>query len=221
MNRILTFLLIALSLTAAAQKDPKAKEILDLVSKKIRSFTTIEAKFVNIMENQKEKVSESIDGKLMLKGKKYRIEVLGVITQCDGATKWVYMPEPNEVTVTSISDMTPEEKEGNLLADPTEIFTIYEKGFKYQYMNDEIIDGIKNALIELVPEDREKPYFKIKLYIDRDKSTPSSLMYFGKDGTRYNIKIKEFNPNVLMDDALFVFNKAKYPGVEVIDLREE
>jgi len=40
-----------------------------------------------------------------------------------------------------------------------------------------------------------------------------------KDGNEVTYTLTKFTPNVALDDGLFRFDKAKYPGVEVNDLR--
>lgn len=214
------FVVLLVFSNSFAQKDPKAKEVLDQVSVKIKSFSSIKARFTNKMDNAQEKISETLEGTLFLKGKKYKMEAMGMTTFCDGVTKWVYMPESNEVNISDVSKMTEEEKSANLLADPSQIFTMYEKGFKYQFIEEYSEKGKNLVLIELVPEDKDKPFFKIKLVIDKGAMVPQSLHYFGKEGTKYFVEIKEFTPNTKMEDAMFTFNPAKYAGVEVIDMRE-
>jgi hypothetical protein len=40
-----------------------------------------------------------------------------------------------------------------------------------------------------------------------------------KSGNKYTYTVGSLNGNANVTDAQFVFNKAKYPGVEVVDLR--
>jgi outer membrane lipoprotein carrier protein len=40
-----------------------------------------------------------------------------------------------------------------------------------------------------------------------------------KGGTHYKYTISKFTPNVTVSDTFFAFDSAKYPGVEIIDLR--
>ena len=44
-------------------------------------------------------------------------------------------------------------------------------------------------------------------------------MITDKNGKRQTFKVNKFTPNVPVDDTYFVFDKAKFPGVEVNDLR--
>jgi hypothetical protein len=42
---------------------------------------------------------------------------------------------------------------------------------------------------------------------------------FKKNGNRYSFSIKKFDPNPVVDAGTFTFDKSKYKGVKVIDLR--
>ena len=55
---------------ARAQQDPKAKQILDEVSKNTRSYKTISADFVFFMENKEMDIHEQNEGSIKLKGQK-------------------------------------------------------------------------------------------------------------------------------------------------------
>ena len=44
-------------------------------------------------------------------------------------------------------------------------------------------------------------------------------MFNKNNGNRYTYTIKNFSPNVPLDANTFNFDKAKYKGVKVIDLR--
>ena len=52
----------------SAQKDPKAKEVLDKASTTFQSYATIEADFTYLLENRQTKTSENQNGKIKIKG---------------------------------------------------------------------------------------------------------------------------------------------------------
>ncbi|NJM26953.1 MAG: hypothetical protein HC859_17265 [Bacteroidia bacterium] len=59
----------------------------------------------------------------------------------------------------------------------------------------------------------------MRINIGKKDKTIQSYTMFDKSGNRYTYTITKFNPNVKVDDAYFVFDPKKYPGVDVIDLR--
>ena len=95
-----------LSLLLTAQQDPKAKNILDEVSAKSRTFKTISADFVFSMENKVMSINEKNDGAIKLKGQKYFVDLpgAGVKVYSNGKTIWNYMKKGNQVTISTIED---------------------------------------------------------------------------------------------------------------------
>jgi len=193
--------------------DPKAKTILDEVSVKTKSYTSIKAEFTYSMENEADDISESQKGTLLLKGKKYRLEIAGQEIISDGKTVWTYLKDVGEVQISEL-----EYDEGAV--SPTNIFTIYEEGFKYQFYKEEVQDGRSVQLINLYPINaNEKSYHTIRLSIDKNKKQLIAIEIFGKEGNTYTYKIKKFATNLTVEDSHFTFKPSDHPDVEIIDLR--
>jgi outer membrane lipoprotein-sorting protein len=96
---------------------------------------------------------------------------------------------------------------------------MYEKGFKSKFLADKTVAGKAVQLIELTPDDNKKSYFKIQLTIDKAGKYVNEAKVFDKNGNIYTYSIVKFTPNAAVTDDLFSFNKSKYPGVEIVDLR--
>ena len=102
--------------------------------------------------------------------------------------------------------------------NPAQIFTIYEKGYKYIY-NGEVKKGGKvYQEIDLTPEE-DKSYFKIRLEIDKLKKQIYSAMIFDKNGNRYTYTLNTLVPNIQVPDNTFTFDPKMHKGVEMVDLR--
>ena len=195
------------------QNTKKAKEILDKVSAKTKSYNTISADFTFSMENLQEEISETNEGKILIKGDKYKVTLMGVDTYFDGKTIYTFLKEAEEVNIT---EPDPEDEE---TLNPATIFTIYDKGFKYRYVGEGTENGKTFYEIDLYPENRDKPYSRIKLRILKDELTLYSLRQVGKDGNNYTVVVNSMKTNIPLDDSDFVFDPAKYPDVDVIDMR--
>lgn len=213
-NLIAIVTLLFLVVQAGAQQDPKAKTILDALSNKTKSFTTIRAQFAIALENMKENVKEEFSGSILMKGEKYRLSAMGSETYFDGKTIWTYLEEVGEVY---ISD--PVEDENSILSNPSKLFTIYQDDFKYRYIADVNLEGKQLAEIDLYPEDLKQQFSRIKLFIDKSKLQIESAMVFGKDGNTYIFTVKTFQTNVVVKDSDFTFNPDAHKGVEIIDMR--
>jgi outer membrane lipoprotein-sorting protein len=188
-------------------QDQKAKTILDQLSDKTKSYTSIEAKFTNTFSSTVTDINESQSGTLYLKEDAYRLEMEAQTIICDGETNWIYLPDDEEVNITEIDD---EENELN----PSKIFTIYENGYKYKFVRE---DG-KNYHIDLFPEE-SGPFTKVELFINKSKMQISSFTMIDKQGSHFKYVIDSFVTNKAMNNDFFVFKTSDYPNVDVIDLR--
>ncbi len=205
MNKLIYFLFLFPCVILA--QDQKAESILDQLSDKTKSYTSIEAKFTNTFSSTVTDINESQSGTLYLKDDAYRLEMEGQTIICDGETNWVYLKDDEEVNITEIDD---EENEIN----PSKIFTIYENGYKCKFVRE---DG-KNYQIDLFPIE-SGPFTKVELFINKSKMQISSFTMIDKQGSYYKYVIDSFVTNKEMNNDFFVFKTTDYPNVDVIDLR--
>lgn len=201
------FLLLLILPTLLIAQDQKAKSILDQLSKKTKSYTSIEAKFTNTFSSTVTDINEKQSGTLFLKDDSYRLEMEAQTIICDGETNWIYLEDEEEVNITEIDD---EENELN----PSKIFTIYENGYKYKFVKEDS----KNYHIDLFPKE-SGPFLKVELFINKTKMQISSFTMIDKQGSHYKYHIESFITNKEMSNDFFVFKTADYPNVDVIDLR--
>jgi len=207
------FLLLLCTTTVVfGQNDLRSQTILKKLSKNYKTYKTIQANVAFTIDNKKENIKENQKGKVIMKGDKFRLELGEQTLISDGKTLWAYLKEMNEVTISPFEPM-----EGEL--SPTNLFTIYEKGFESYYIGETNRGKNKVHNIDIVPTDKKKSFFKIRLVIDRQKEQIVQAVVFDKNGTLYTYDIQNFVTNVAVADTQFGFDKSKYPGVEVVDLR--
>jgi outer membrane lipoprotein carrier protein len=214
MKRALSLLLAVFMFVnlANAQQDPKAGKILDQMSQKYRSMKGFKATFAQTLENPSAKVKETMEGDILVSGSKYRLAVSGQEVINDGKLMWTYLKDVNEVTITE------NDAEAEAMS-PSKIFDMYKKGYKYAYAGTEKQGADVYDVIEMAPEDRNNPIFKVRLYINQKDKTLKSWEMFRNNGNRYTYTIKNFQANPELAADAFSFNKAKYKGVQVVDLR--
>lgn len=211
-NLILSIFTLFLVSTAFGQYDPKALQILDAMSKKYKAFKAFEANISQTLTNDVEKINEEFKGKITVKGDKFRLVLPEQEVINNGSTIWTYLPEAKEV---NIDNYDPSSDDIN----PSKIYELYKKGFKYLYLQDKTEGGVLCEEIDLVPEKKDAQFFKIKMFINKKDKSIQSWTMFDKGGNRYKYTISKFNPNITVDDSFFTFDQKKYPNVEVIDLR--
>jgi outer membrane lipoprotein-sorting protein len=197
---------------AMAQYDPKAKEILDAMSEAYQEIGSFESDFSYSMENPTQSISEDFEGDIIVSGDKYRLNMGGQEIINNGETVWTYLEEVNEV---NIDDYDPDE--GDI--SPTQIYNAYKRGFKYVYLEDQTEDGTTFHIVDLLPENTDNQFFKIRLFISEDDKTLKKWQIYDKNGTIYTYEISNFNPDAEISEDVFSFDASNYDGVEVVDLR--
>lgn len=221
-------LLLAAPLSAQEANDPKAKSILDEVSKNAKTYKTVKANFVITIENP-DKSKTTQEGELIVKGQKYKVKMKQKAKDkagkekeyaeeyiSDTQTSWNYSEKNKEVTIDNAKKTT---KDGFSVND---IFVLHEKGFKYKFDKEEKQGGVDVQVINLYPTKAEgKKYHTVKVVIDKAKKQITSVTFLNKDGSKMTYSVKTMTPNSDVPDNTFMFDVKAHPGVEVVDLREE
>ncbi|HEX5554852.1 MAG TPA: outer membrane lipoprotein carrier protein LolA [Chitinophagaceae bacterium] len=199
--------------TKYGQSDPQAKKILDAVSKKFKTYTSVKADFKLKIATTDNKVLDTKKGTVLLKGNKYHVDLNGQEVYCDGKTVWTYNKDTKEVQV---NDYQP--SEGSI--SPSNLFTnFYDKDFLYRLRATSKLNGRPVDVIEMTPLDKSKPYFKVIVLVDKRNMNLLSTEIFEKGGNRYTYEVSKFTPNASAKESDFVFDTKAHPGVEVVDLR--
>ena len=208
MTKLFTTLLIAFGTTLFAQ-DQVAKDVLDRLSATTKSYKNMTVGFDFIFENKNQNINEKQKGILVLQEEMFRLEMEEQIIINDGESQWIYLTDMNEV---QIMEHDPEEQ----MMSPNKLFTIYEEGYKYNYVGAEAEKGKRLQIIDLFPEE-SGAFMKITLAVDAAKNQLHKITMHDKNGGTYAYLVTNFKSNTAI--APFIFNTVDYPGVEVIDLR--
>ncbi|HHU56763.1 MAG TPA: outer membrane lipoprotein carrier protein LolA [Bacteroidales bacterium] len=214
----ITALTILLSLSASLHAQSpdvlRGKEILEQVSRKTKAYTSIKADFSFTLDNKQAQITDTHKGSILIKGDKYKAEIMGAETYFDGQNTYMYMTDINEVNISG-PEMLDEEDSLN----PATVFSIFEHGHRYLHAGETTINGKTVDIVDLFPEERNKPYSRIKLYIYQHNQQFAKIEQIGKDGTNYIIDIHKMETNLPVNDSDFTFDPAQHPGIEIIDLR--
>jgi outer membrane lipoprotein-sorting protein len=206
--------LFSVTILATAQAgDPAAKAILDGVSAKFKTYSSVQATFSYKVENAAGKALSTKTGSIMMKGTKYKVLFSGQEIFCNGTTIWNYDKAANEVTISNLDASSG-------MITPQKLFTyFYDKDFKYLLNGEKRVGSKTLQEIELTPIDKSKPFHKVYVQVDKVAKTIYSTKVLENAGNRYIYTVTTFKTNAALSDALFTFDKSKYPGVEVVDLR--
>lgn len=217
MKKIILLLFITVSFATKAQdQDPKAKAILDDVSKVTKQYKTISADVVvTNYGKDKKPLDKPQTWKVQASGQKFRLEIPGNSIVCDSKTLWNYNKDAKEVT---IKNFDPESDEQN----PSKIFTMYETGYKFKYDKEEKLGTVLCDVIDLYPavKPEKKKFHTVQLFIDKTKKQIVQMKMIMKDGGSQVYDIKSLKSNLPMADNVFVFDTKGMKADQISDERD-
>ncbi|MBN4081551.1 outer membrane lipoprotein carrier protein LolA [bacterium AH-315-C07] len=215
MMNLKSILVIAIMSVGVAfgQSEPAAMKLLKEVSNKYKSFKDFRVNYTFIMENLADSVYEEQKGTLYIKDEMFKLEMDNIHVYNNTKDVWTHMIEEEEATV---SEFDPDE-EG---LSPKDIFNFYEQDDLMARIESEKEENGKTIqVVDLSPTGGDKPYFRIRLWIEKESKIITSSKVFEKMGGRYTYILEDFSPNQSLTDNFFSLDTAKYPDVEVVDLR--
>jgi outer membrane lipoprotein carrier protein len=209
MKKILLFSLFCfVHLTLVAQDArTKASAILDAMTQKYKTMTAFSASFTYSGEG----VGATYKGDITVKGTKFRLKTAGQEVFNNGKKVATFVKETNEVTIT---DYEPTDSDLN----PAKIYAFEKKGYRYLFIEEVKEDGQTYEVIELSPQKKGTKVAKVKVKLNKKDKSVKSWTIVDREGKKQTFKVDKFKPNVPVKDEFFVFDKTKYPGVEVVDL---
>ncbi|MGL2965931.1 LolA family protein [Flavobacterium sp. XGLA_31] len=206
MNKVLSVaLLLWVSFTGTAQ-DKKAKDLLDQVTAKIKSYNNITIDFKYTLNNSKENINKESKGNLVLEGNKYVLNFMGVTKIYDGKKSYTIVPEDEEVTVSSLNDN--DEK----AITPSKMLTFFNNGYKFYWDILQDVKGRKIQYIKLVPTSTKDQRKEILLGIDSQTKNIYTVIEIGKNGTKTTLTVNSFKTNQPLSKNQFTFVASKYPN---------
>lgn len=207
-----TFLLSGLfAFTQEGEKgDKKSREILDRLTEKTESYTTMQAEFTYKMENTEAGIDESTEGVLAVMGDSYKLNIAGQIVICDGETVYTVIEE-EEIQINSL-----EESEESLT--PNKLLNSYSDDYKSKFIREDFRYGTTVNIVDLTPIEG-KTYYKVRLVIDKAKDQLQEITIFDKNGSTYSYVINKFSPDLPLSAEDFIFKEEDYPGLEIVDMR--
>lgn len=212
---ITTITLSTFSLFAQDQ-DPKAKSVLDELSKVTKAYKTITSEYIFTILNKDKKQTEKQTGKVQVKGSKFKLDIPGNTIVCDGKTIWAHNKDANEVTIKNFEANNEDQ------LNPSKIFTMYETGYKYKYEKEEKVGATVCHVITLYPsvKPEKKKFHTVKLFVDKAKKQVAKLVMMMKDGSTQSYEIKTFKANAEIADNVFVFDLKQFKADQITDERD-
>jgi outer membrane lipoprotein-sorting protein len=199
---------------AVAQKDPKAKTVLDGMSQKYRGLKGLKASFEVTYFEKGATRGQAQKGEISIKGEKYHLKLPDQEIFNNGKTIWNFIESGNykEVTINNASDLEDE-------LTPSSVYTMYQKGYNYRLVGEKTENGIVLQEIELTAERSSAPFQRVVLWVEKSSKDLKAWEILDDQGGRFRYEFKSVNTNADLPDAFFTFNPQKYGKIEIIDLR--
>ena len=123
-----------------------------------------------------------------------------------------YAQDSNEVQIMEY------DSEDDMMS-PNKLFTIYEQGYKSEYVELKEINSKKIHVIDLFSVE-SNAFRKIQLQVESTTLKLFNIILYDKNGGSFTYLITDFQTDFEKNNTNdYLFNLEDYPEVEVIDLR--
>lgn len=138
---------------------------------------------------------------------------IGIIS--DGKTVWFINKKQKEV---QINDYSKDISQG--MVNPAEFIMQYNPK---SFISAVTFNGPKNGkqimVMEIKSVERKVDYSKVRVTVNKATNELMEMELFNKDGSRYTLNMTKTTFSKSDANTAFVFEKAKYPGYNIEDLR--
>jgi outer membrane lipoprotein carrier protein len=213
MHRLAVVLALVSAAPAQAQE---ARELIGRASRVYRSLASLQADFVQVIDNpmidsaeSKGTLIQAGDAKLSMRFTDPPGEAIVV----DGKHVWIYTPStvPGQVIRARVPSGGPVYGY-NLLAW---LLDRPAERYKASYLRNERVDGRATDVIELVPAVPDMPFTRAVVWLDRESALPQRLEIHEQSGATRTLRLSRLRVNESVPKQTFAF---KVPsGVRVVD----
>ena len=210
-NRVL-FLLVFIINISYSQTSIEGKNLLNQVSDKMGSYSSIQFDFSYVLNNRKEQINQESSGKITVSGDLYKLDFLDATQLYDGDLIYTIVPENEEITITN-----PDDELNEYTISPSYLLSFYKEGYDYQWDIKQFIRDKNIQFIKLVPIDENTDIQYLLVGVDIDAKHLFRIIEIGNNGTQTILTIEEMKTNVSLPINFFQFEKKDYPNFYIIE----
>ncbi len=204
-NKIVAILILFLVTLNVNAQDKKAKELLDQVTAKIKSYDNITIDFKYTLTNSKENINKESKGNVIIQDNKYVLNFMGVTKLCDGKKLYSIVPEDEEISISNIGGSADDND------TPAKMLTFFSKGFKYAWDISQNVKGKKIQYVKLTPISSKDERKEILVGVDVATNQIYNTISVAKNGTKITLTVNSFKTNQALPKNQFTFVQSKYP----------
>lgn len=204
MHRTIIFILSALLLTPIGHAAPANTDALNRVTSKLSSMQSIVAKFTIRTDEGSQR------GTITADGNGFVFETPTVSSWFDGKDQWTYSSQTQEVNITQPTDEELMQiNPFSFLRNSDRLFTVITSKSS----------GSLTTLLLKPKAGNDSQIKEISLVIRTADSMPSIITLKFTSGQSIDIDFSTIADGGKLSSNIFKFPKAKYPDVEIVDLR--
>jgi len=204
MKKVIVLLVLMISNFSFAQNINKARQLLNEVSEKVKSYDNISIDFKYVLDNSEENIKQETRGDVIMEGDKYILNILGITRIFDGNILYSISPEDEEVTISN------ENFDDENTITPSKMLSFYQDGYTYEMDIVQNVKGRKIQYVKLVPIDSNSEIKNVLLGIDAHTKHVYNLIEMGSNGTKTTLTVNSFKTNKQLSKTLFTFEESKY-----------
>jgi len=205
MKSLLVLLLSFFIGFSAQAQDKKAKDLLNKVTAKVKSYNNIVIEFKYSLNNSKEHINQDSKGTVVMKGNQYVLNFMGITKIFDGKKTYTIVPEDEEITISKVNE------KDDAAITPSKMLTFFNNGYKFSMDIVQKLSGKKIQYIKLVPNNAKDQRKEILLGIDSKTNTIYNVIETDKKGTKTTLTVNSFKTNQPLQKNQFTFAESKYP----------
>ncbi|MBR1626421.1 MAG: outer membrane lipoprotein carrier protein LolA [Bacteroidales bacterium] len=189
--------------------DKTAQKIVNDVISQMKKDTPFSFSFTYDIKDEDGKIQGK--GTFLSNNSKYVVSADKFSNYSDGKTMWNYIKKSNEAEITDAED-------GNTMFNFVKIINTSAKNFRPKLIRQEIFNNIKCNIVDLTPM-KNGNISKIRIYSSVTDNRLHKLEISTYSSSKYVYTFSNYNANKKITDKDFVFDKTRFPGVKMIDLR--
>lgn len=197
-------ILLFLLLFTALSYGQNAKDLLNQVSQKVKSYDNIAISFKYLIDLPSQDIRQETRGDVTLQGDKYVLNMMGTTRIFDGKVIHTIVPEDEEVTISAYNPNDDAE------ITPSKMLTFYEKGYNYKMDIEQNVKGRKIQYIKLTPIDANAEIKSIFLGVDVQTHHIYKLIQTDANDNQFTLTVNSFKTNQPLSKTLFTFDEARY-----------
>ncbi|HRZ98603.1 MAG TPA: outer membrane lipoprotein carrier protein LolA [Paludibacter sp.] len=208
----LTYSILALIISISSIQAQKAADAEKLITNFLTNAKTnaIKTNFKLTVTEKNAVNLQSSSGSFTMKGNKFVLEMDQLKAWYDGKTQWSYMVDNNEVSITEPTDKELGE------TNPMALLSNYKAKFGIRFSKTK---SAQNHIIEMIPKVKNDDFSKVEVSLNKANGNLSSIKISDKKGKTTNLIVTNFQKGIRVADNIFTFDKSKYKGVLINDLR--